>query len=202
MERHFLLCKERRLPLGEHLVRENVVTHDDLREALALHTVDSLAHLCRADAMGAWVPRSGPGYSPRFTFSTSEILTLAHAREHEDAARDARAILRDSFGANDWGAAFLRTGTSAVPAPVAAIGPFPDASTTLLAMGKWASSALDVVSAFQDPDAVYSVGPVPEREGRVFVAFRQSGLIIAGETSPHGPGRVLNRRAEERRKRG
>jgi len=204
LESTYAACKETRTPLGEYLVRKGMVEAGELRAALREHTIESLVHVChQGEVRAGWIPRRTGGYSPRFTFSTSELLPLAFAASHREIAAEADPELRAIFAsgassAGEWGAAFVRTPARASPDPVAAHGTLPSTSAALLRVGKWASSALDVVSTFQDPDAIVSA-----MDGEsMLVAWRHGGAIIAGRMEPRGPARILNRRARLRRDRG
>ncbi len=166
MEPHYQACKERRVPLGEYLVGCGVLKGDDLRGVLLQHTAESLGHLCATDARLGWCPRVGPGYSPQFTFATTELLEQIGASRHQALAARVKPVLNLCFRDEDWAAAFVRTATSAFPEPIATVGRVPASATALLRSGKWAAS----------------------------------GLVITGETSTCGPARILNRRAEQRRR--
>lgn len=202
MESLFVMCKEQRIPLGEHLVSRGVLSASALREALLQHTVESLRFLCSAGARGAWSPREGAGYSPRFTFATAELLAQVGAAVHASIAARLQPVLESSFGEGDWAAAFVRSETSAFPEPIAVHGSVPSAATSLVRFGKWAASALDVASAFSDDAALLSVARSAASGGSSLVAFRHGGAVVTGETSAQGPARILNRRAQRRRAKG
>lgn len=202
METHFRFCRERRIPLGEHLVSEGILDARDLRAALLRHTVESLGHLCDEGARGTWCPREGSGYSPQFTFTTAEILASIGATSHEDVAADLRPLLGMCFGEGEWAAAFVRSASSAYPEPVAVHGPVPQGATMLVRFGKWAASALDVVAAFTEPTALFAVARASSKGATSLVAFRHGDAVVAGETGAHGPARILNRRAQQRRRGG
>jgi hypothetical protein len=198
MEEVFVTCKAERIPLGEHLVSRGLLRSEDLREALLQHTVECLHQLCTPDARAAFSLRSGRGYSPRFTFATTELLAHLGAATHPDVAARLRPVLEASFGEEGWAAAFVRSPTSAWPEPIAVHGSAPRAVRALLRFGKWAASALDVSVAFSDDSALF----MAFRNDGALVAFRQDDAVVAGETGLHGPARILNHRAQQRRKRG
>ena len=186
LEELFRECQARGAPLGETLVDRGIVSAEDLRSALFVHTAESLTALCRRPARMAWRARSGHGYSPRFTFTTTELLA-------ESLGTD--TMLRETFITGEWGARFVR-GRAALPELVAMHGVGPDTVASILLVGKWAASALDVASTFQDEDAL-----VTSLDGETaLVAWRgPEQSIIAGRMLPHGPARILNRRAQARR---
>ena len=186
LEELFRQCHASGAPLGETLVDRAIVSAENLRSALLVHTAESLTALCRNPSRMAWRARTGPGYSPRFTFTTTELLA-------ESLGGD--TMLRETFITGEWGARFVRGG-SAMPELVATHGVGPDTVASILLVGKWAASALDVASTFQDEDAFVS-----SLDGdSVLVAWRgPDQSIIAGRMQPHGPARILNRRAQARR---
>lgn len=200
MEQMYRACKSERVPIGEYLVRRGILSGDALREALMLHTVESLRHLCGAASRAAWVPREGNGYSPRFTFATGEVAVCSAAAAHEGLAGHLEGVLAGLFSADDWAAAFVRTGGSAAPEPIALRGASPSV-TQLLRYGKWAASVLDVVTSFTDDTAFLAAALPHTRSPASLVAFRHEAAIIAGETGVHGAARILNRRAQQRRTR-
>lgn len=206
LETVFLACKAERTPFGEALVTRGILSAGDLREALLEHTCDSLRCLFAASARAVWKPRAGNGYSPRFTFTTAELVTEVGRSTHETMANQLKPVLEASFAeGGDWGAAFVRRGVGPFPEPVATHGIVPADATSLIRLGKWAASALDMAVAFSDEAAMVAVArPRATRLGSPgsLVAFRHGGVVIAGETGVHGPARILNRRARERRNGG
>jgi hypothetical protein len=205
IESFYRRCKSERRPLGETLVSEGLVSANDLRAALAQHTVESLVALVDSGQTASWYPRPAGGYSARYTFGTAEMLSRACASSASEAARIAEHEMRACFFGSDWAAAFVRSASRALPEPIAIHGNAPSAAAELGRAAKWAVSALDVVSAFGPDDAVVAVrAPVAAREdGREMrIAFKHHGVLITGEASAHSPGRILNRRASARRAKG
>lgn len=195
METHFAWCKSQRVPLGEHLVNAGLLGARDLREALLVHTVESLLRLCGSDTRASFRPRSGEGYNPRFTFATAELVTRGFATAHTARAAQLQQTLDDLFADEPWAAAFVRTPTVAFPEPVALSGVDAIPASALLRYGKWGASALDLLSTFTEPSALLSV--MRPRE-TALVAFRHGDALVVGETGVHGPARILNRRAQAR----
>lgn len=202
MESVFTECKRDRIPLGEHLLARGLVSAADLREALLEHTIESLSTICTADARATWHPRAGASYSPRFTFATSELVVHAGAREHPSTSACAGSLLARLFGESEWAAAFVRSETSAHPAPIAMRGSVPPSASALLRVGKWASSMLDIAEVFGDASSVFSSSRTTKSRTSSVIAFRHGAAFVVGETGALGPGRVLNHRAERRRERG
>jgi hypothetical protein len=199
MESFFVSCRRQNVPLGEHLVARGVLAASDLREALLQHTAESLACLFDVPAHGVWTPRSGKGYSPRFTFTTSELFARVGASTHARQAASLGPLLEETFAGTDWGAAVVRTPSHASPEVVAVWGAIPDTSTSLLRLGQWAASSLDMAGSFSDPEAFISTSRSTAAGVRSVVAFRRGEAVVAGETDEHGPARILNRRAQARR---
>lgn len=201
MESVFTACKRERIPLGEHLLSRGLVSAHDLRATLLQHTMESLSTICTDDARATWHARAGAGYSPRFTFTTSELVVFAGAREHPSLSTSAGELLGELFGEREWAAAFVRSAASAHPEPVAAHGIVPPSASALLRIGKWASSVLDVAEVFSDDSAFISATRASASGTSSVVAFRHGATVVAGETGALGPGRVLNHRAQKRRRR-
>jgi hypothetical protein len=173
------------------------VRPEHLRTALLQHTAESLAVLCE-DTEATWCIRSG-GYSPRFTFRTSELLPRWFGTVHGQPQRSITEVLAPfaEAASGEWGGVFVRSRSQAMPLPVAVRGELPDKSTSLLRVGKWAASALDLAATFQDENALVSA---MEPGGSCLVAWRHGSLLVAGRMDGQGPARVLNHRAAARRK--
>ncbi len=199
MEPLFVECREQRIPLGEHLVARGVLSAESLRDALLQHTAESLLMLCRADARASWMPRSGKGYSPRFTFATGELLAHVGALRHDSLAARVSTVLRGCFDDDSWAVAYARAGASAFPEPIASHGKIAKNATALVRFGKWATSVLDVTGAFTDEDAMFAVTRASPSSPASVIAFRECGAVFAGETGTYGFARILNRRARQRR---
>lgn len=172
----------------------------DRREALLAHTLESIELLYAGGVKTKWHPREGRSFEPRFTFGTAELLAHVGGHLHPVFADRAVGMLGGTFGEGDWAVAFVRTAVSAFPQPIASQGVAPNAKS-VLRYGKWAASALDMISTFTE-DAVLAVERRLGSRGPTLVAFREGEVFVAGETGAHGAARILNRRASERRLRG
>ncbi len=205
MEALFLRCKEERVPLGEYLVGRGIVRPEDLRDALARHTVESLAALAEPGRRAGWCPRPPPraGYSPRFTFGTGEVLARSTAVLDEKMARLAATELAARFAEDEWAAAFVRSASSGAPAPIALHGQGPPTARDLVRVAKWAVSSLDVLAVCGAKNATLVVeSPRPRPRHELFVAFCQGALVLAGETIAPCPARITHPRAPTLRPRG
>ena len=196
MESLYRTCKQQGAPLGEYLVNKGLVSAADLRCALLKHTAESLHALCGPDTQVEWCARRRGGYSPRFTFTTTELLPRTLAEAHRGLAERTSAELADAFTGGDWGAAFVRSSSRGAPDPIAIQGPCPEKIEVLLNLGRWASSSLDVTGLLHDEQAFLATLV----DGGACVAWRSGAAILTGWTSVHGPARLLNRRARARRK--
>lgn len=203
METYYRTCKAERVPLGEYLVGRGIVGADDLRAALAQHTVESLRRLAGPGQRAGWCPKERGGYSPRFTFGTAELLARAGEVDEAESARAIREEMEQCFFSGEWAAAFVRSPQRAQPVPIAIIGEAPASAAELVRVGAWAASALDVAGALaageRDEPVLAVQLPRPARPERAMrVAFRHGGMLVAGESSERGPARILNRRARRR----
>jgi hypothetical protein len=208
METHFRQCQERGAPLGEHLVGQGVVSAEDFRHALLVHTAESLNRLCVEEARVTWAPRQGTGYSPRFTFTSGELLTRALGMRHPMRSRELAEELEECFREGEWAVAFTRSAASAAPDPVALRGDPSGAffeARMLAKIGKWAASALDVAGIVHGDAPLLVVGLPPSLKrspgADSLVTFACPAGMVVGETGAHGPARILNRRAAARRRR-
>lgn len=205
MERLYRACRDEGVPLGEYLVGRGVVSAADLRSALARHTIESLRRLTGPERSGRFRRRRSVGYSPRFTFGTAEVLVQSGAVTREEAARRAEVEMTACFAPGGWGAAFVRSTDRAAPEPIALHGEGPSEAHALSRLARWATSALDMVTAFStgEPIVAVSLPASRAREGRQSaVAFRLGELVIAGEAGAHCAARILNRRARQQASRG
>lgn len=198
LEALFEECRRDSSPLGEELVRRGLVSPDALRDALLRHTTESLARLCDGGMFADWLERSGGGYNPRFTFTTTEVLFRLGALDHPEAAAAARAMLAGAFATpGDWGAAFVRCERAAGPVAVAATPHAPARASAILRAGTWALSAVDVARTFDEGGPAVWI-PAAAGAERSWVAYLEGDLVIVGEVTKDGPARILHRRAKAR----
>lgn len=198
MEEHYAACSRLRRPLGEYLVDRGVLSPESFHAALLQHTAESLNALFRKPVKGVWTPRTAGGYCPAFTFATGEVMTRALALDHPQASALAREHRADYLAQGEWTAAFARGGARAAPDPIAVFGAAPKLSQTLISVGKWAVSCLDVIEGAQAGDSLVWIR---SRESSL-VTFRRGPVIMAGETKEGGPARILNWQARRRREEG
>lgn len=202
MERLYWTCKQHGLPLGEYLVDRGVVRAEDLRSVLVQHTVESLLTLVGPGRSARWSPRPRGGYSPRFTFGTAEVLSLAGGVSEPALVGFALDEMARCFFSDEWAAAFVRPAACATPHPVALYGPAPSSAAVLVRYAKWAISALDVVAAFGGAPEIVAVTLPEGRRSRSLVAFWHDDLVIVAEGGAECAARVLNRCTQRRRGKG
>jgi len=151
VEEVYARCRRDRLPLGEQLVASGVVTPDGLRRALRQHTAEALVWMTRTGAAETdWLPSEHRRYDARFSFGTGELLGTIGVILSPDAAGDARRQLDDVVSGGARGLAFVRGG-AALPVPVLVTEPEGLTATSVLDVGRWAVSCLDLAAAVQ-PD--------------------------------------------------
>lgn len=74
LDRVYETCRIEGRLLGQTLVEEGRIGPSEFEQALRRHSAECLIDLCRAPKSLSWSPRSGRGYSPRFTFRAVELL--------------------------------------------------------------------------------------------------------------------------------
>lgn len=199
MDRHFRRCRDQGVPLGEDLVARGIVTSDDLRASLLEHSAASLRALCTSGEVAATWRSSVRGYSPRFTFATSELVTVTASALDDSASAGARLLATHfSPAEGDWAAAFVRRPEIAFPVPIAVVGAFPERASALLGWGRWSASTFDVACTFSDDGATVVVSPTADGE-RAVVVFRTAAHVVVGEIGRAAVGRLLRDRHGERR---
>ena len=194
VERVVVGCLADRAPLGERLLEARVVSAEQLRATLLQHAAESLHVACLEPVWGRWHPRRSRGYASRFTFSTAEMLARSLAEENAFEAQEAGRRIREAFDPEESGVAFVRRGDRGVPQPVAVSGSWPREARTLIEIGRWASSAIDVASeAGAEPFIATTRGDAS------LVAWPAGRLVLAGLTTELGAARILTRFMRSRR---
>lgn len=197
MEDLFRRCRLESKPIGEYLVEQGVIAPAQLRAALLQHTVESLSALCDGAGWATFRARPG-GYNPRFSFATSELVVRSCALAYGNGGEplDRARVLPISYS-GEWGARYLRVEGMAAPVPVALVGDIPDRARTVLAVGAWSASALDLASTFRGSDATVTT---TEDGGATFSTWRSKGALFAVRLVENGAARVLHHRAAIRRR--
>jgi hypothetical protein len=104
-------------------------------------------------------------------------------------AESARCCIAQALDQGDCGVAFVRRGGLGGPQPLALTGAWPSGIRTLLRIGRWAASALDVArDTGTDPLLATS------RRGSYLVTWQVASLVLVGLTSELGAARILTRR--------
>ena len=197
----YCACRDRGVPLGEHLVATGLVSPAGLRESLRQHSTESLRHLAGEDATLVWKPRAHGGYSPAFTFSTTEILQHGLVAELDqdgatsfETAGELERELSSILASDDWGAAYHRAPGRSSPEPLVVHGAVGRVSA-IVELGAWAASSLDVTSAARGDHGF--VAGFHESGARVAWTFGRA--LLAGATDRGAPARLMNRLARGRR---
>jgi len=181
LEEVYRRCRIDNVPLGEALVHRGLLSAERMRAAMRQHTAESLIAMDRGYADAGvrewpvtWVKRSRVGYSPRFTFTTAEVLACVGALL--SAARSVASLtghLMDLRGTGSSAIAFRVVGPDR-PVIVA------NSTTISLTIGEvfelagWAAAALGASSGFH-PDLLRST--VGSAAGGA-VAWRGVGMDV------------------------
>ena len=147
LEKVYRDCRGSGKPLGEELVRREIVDEEGLRWALKRHNAEALAHLAHSRAPGEWSPHRRQGYDPRFVFSTGEIMATVGTLRYPRHAGEAMAELRRALAGGSFGVSFVRDPECSSPQPVASMGGGLSVSE-LRSLGNWALSLFDIGEAF------------------------------------------------------
>ena len=190
LSRHYHRCRETKVPLGEDLVARGIVTADALRSALLLHSAECLDLLCAPDTTAQWQPRRR-GYSSKFTFSTTELVSRTHALRWPEVVETASSVLATHFRAHagDWGAALLRLDESP-PVAIAVMGAYPEKALDLAHVANISASALEA----NPHDALHLT---IDGDGAQ-CAFRRNDCLFVGALGGGGPRRLVELRNEHR----
>ena len=110
----FEVCEQTRSPLGETLVRNGLLTSEQLRAALEIHVAEAMgAFSLFRELSPSWLPNRKRRYDAQFTFSTSEVLVATGALGKEHIAKIAKVALACEVGVDAVGLAFPSNRSSA-----------------------------------------------------------------------------------------
>lgn len=199
LEQIFVKCKAQGTPFGEALLESGLVSPARLRDALRMHTAESIVAMMRTESSTFWNPRGRGGYNARYTFATGEIIAQVSAGLNPRLAASAEETLRKVVEDGDWGAAFLRSHHLAEPVPLASVGAIEVSSKVFLGIGKWAIDELDLAVALtRDPRASPS-GRSPlvasmTSSRRYAVGWSDDVVVYVVQAAERGLGRLLHKR--------
>jgi hypothetical protein len=170
-------CRSERLPIGEALVRSGLVSETGLRAALLEQTREALIELARNNSRpGAFVPHSGTGYEPRFSFSSAELLAGLGAACHPGPAAAAQEEIDAAAIPDCYLAAFIRPpryrGVQLLAVDRSCALP----AGALIGAGNWATGLLDIARAV-DPTAWLARAAICARTALLTWEAREVGFV-------------------------
>lgn len=191
LDRLYERCRVEGRLLGQTLVEEGRISANEFEAALRLHSAECLLYLCRSREIVSWSPRTGRGYSPRFTFHTDDLLfdaiALLAPRNRSTAQRELGRL--DAPGR--FGAAFLLNAAGDTAIPVATLGGRSSVET-LSALGEWAIAVPKASREFGAPTrftlaSTSSAGTLSVwwRDSLLFVVRCDDRASVAAVTAHH-----------------
>lgn len=178
-----------RRPLGELLVETGLLTADDLRSALLDHTVESLVAVSGECGVARWIPRKQRRFDASFTFVTGDLAVatgarLAHGLHPTSAELSAVEGVEHAL-------TFARGEAWAHPIPIARVGASPT-SRAVLALGRWASNALDVARGSSGRAFLVYGSTAASARGGVVVASEGPLIHVVSASDPRAFARVVS----------
>lgn len=169
-------CRALNKPLGECLVESGLITDLGLWRALRQHNSEAIAVIAAKmlSTEGEFQHHKHHRYDARFTYSTTEVLVTLGALGDPSVATLARLELKRCVPEGSRGAAYTRDRDGTGIIPIGEVGTADVSSETLMDMGAWATSTLDVASAVANEVRAVT-GTTPE--GQSIVAWGDCGVI-------------------------
>ncbi len=135
-------CHQNKIPLGETLLKRQIVTSDGLWRAIRQHTAEAIAMLSTTEKKltPVWASNRARRYDAQFIFSTAEILSSIGAFGNEGEAAEATRILNQITPGNTVGVAYLMEGPGL---PIAQVSADSWKCQALVDLGEWARVAAD-----------------------------------------------------------
>jgi len=153
VEEIYRRCKGNGKPIGEALVTSGLVTEAGLRVALFKHNGEAIAHLAGSGmAPNGFVSHTRTGYDPKFSFSPGEVLAMLGSLDDPARALAAQIELGNTLVPDSFGAAFVRSSTSAGALIIAVDRACDLPVSDLLEVCNWTAGLFDVAHTF-DPEA-------------------------------------------------
>lgn len=109
-------------PVGQMLVQSGLLSPGALDGVLRRHSAESLSALAETSAHVEWRPRSGAGYSPRFTYLPEEVLFDVVDLEFPDERTRAAAELLRFAAPEILGVTFVLDAQAELSVPIARTG--------------------------------------------------------------------------------
>jgi hypothetical protein len=180
IEEVYKRCKRDSIPVVKALVDSGLVSLDGMREVIRQHTSEALISLTREPLTEQpnWVSHKAQGYDAKFTFDPCELLVSVGSVCHPDLAGRARVDLEALLRSGVYAVAFARPPGANTPAPLYRS---PGSYLTLrqvMALGRWAFSALDVCNTYSARARIASTLVDP---GEYIVAWQSRGVVSVAQ---------------------
>ena len=148
LQRVYRHCKEARAPLGETLIKLQLVSSEGLREALVRQTVESLLQLSPfLKQEPGWVAHDEGTYHPQFSFGVVEAASWVGGLLHERARAHASRELKSMVPAGCFAAGFVWPETDMDYFPVFALCGADRTIATALDLGRFSHNQLQLGEA-------------------------------------------------------
>jgi len=149
VEEIYRRCKIDGKPIGEALVMSGLVTEAGLRVALFKHNGEAIAHLAGSGlSPDAFVSHSRTGYDPKFSFSPCEVLAMLGSLDDPARALAAQIELSNALVPDSFGAAFVRSDTTAGALVIAVDRACDLPVCDLVELCNWTAGLFDVAHTF------------------------------------------------------
>lgn len=180
VEEVYKRCKRDSIPVVKALVDSGLVSLDGLREVIRQHTSEALLALTREPPQEApsWVAHKSHSYDAKFTFEPVELLVSVGGVCHPDLSGRAKMDFEGLLRSGVYAVAFARPPGATAPAPLYRS---PGAYFTLrqmMALGRWAFSALDVCNTYSARARIASTLVDP---GEYLVAWQSRGIVSVAQ---------------------
>ncbi len=173
-------CRRRNVPLGETLVRKELLSAEDLRDALLQHSVESLRDMRGAlSGPHEFRPRGDARYDARFTFSPSELLARSGAIAVGALAPEELALLERAADPEGLAFAFRAPSddpaeASAWPCLVAALRADVLSIDQLMRLATWVLGHMQCPAAGPSQPSLFAHW---DGTGRAVVSYRTSATL-------------------------
>lgn len=187
-------CKTNGTPIGEALVKSNLVSEVGLRAALFKHNGEAIVALAQTGALLHKFVSHSTGYDPKYAFSTCEVLAMLGARDDPARAAAAQLELSNTLVQDTYGAAFVRSSAVAGSMVIAVDRECAFAAADLLEVCNWVSGLFDVAQTF-DPEVFAARASLGEKAMLVTWRLRDTGYVGLCE-SRAAAARLVSRLSE------
>jgi hypothetical protein len=173
-------CKRDSIPVVKALVDSGLVSLDGLREVIRQHTSEALIALTREDVQEqpSFLAHKAQGYDAKFTFDPAELLVSVGTVCNPELAVRARGDFEGLLRSGVYAMSFARPPQSNVPAPLYRSPGSYFTLKQMMALGRWAFSALDVCNAYSARARIASTLVDP---GEYLVAWQSRGIVSVAQ---------------------